>query len=1351
MKKDYIIGLDIGTTSVGYSVVEADNQKIMRKGNKHLWGVRLFESADTAAARREFRSTRRRYDRRKQRINLLQKEFKDEIFKVDPNFFIKMKESFFREDDKENKTVTISKEEKNKIKDYYKKYPTIYHLRNHLINSEKEEDIRLVYLAIHHIIKNRGNFLYSGNNFDVENLNIKEKTKDIFEDFSNINTDIQLPDYDDYLDLDTFESALLEPLKAIRKDKIKSLLSDFCSTKFISEFVKLICGNQFDINKLFNIETNDKSLKIKFDSTDYDDKYDDLEKLLGDNIEILDNLKQLYDMLFLKRLFKGSKNISISSLMLEKFNTHKKHLKFLTEIFKYDKALYNKVLNSKSKDISLYSKYVRNHIDNNSFIKELQKNLDILFSNNNIKQDLLDQYITEIQPKMENGEFLPRISDTENGRFPYQLHKYELEKIIENQSKYYPFLKNSLPDGTYKIVRLLEFKIPYYVGPLTSSDNSQFAWMIRKNNMDDVKIIPYNFDDVINKEDTAEEFIKRMISKCTYLLEENAIPNNSILYSKFKVLNELKQIRINGHRLEKEDEKYIYNELFLKSKGNITDKKFKEFLYSCKSFSMYKEDIEVTGYSADKKFANNMQSYIDFFGDDGIFVNTNYTDEDAENIIEWITIFEDKDILESKVRCNYPDLDNKAIKKIVNKRYKGWSSLSKKLLTGIYYKDDKTNTSKTIMDLMEETDKNFMQIINDKKYKFQDIIDKNNKIDNVNTINYNLVKDLATSPSTKRGIFQSLKVVSELTNYIGYDPQMIVIEMARENSNTGRTVDRKKYITKLYDSSKEFINNYKQLNNELKSQEKIDRAQEKLFLYFLQEGKSLYSGTPLNIDELDKYEVDHIIPRTLIKDDSIDNKALVLRSENQEKSASYVLPTQYRTSSNIKWWEHLKGIKLMSAKKFYNLKRKYYSDDDISGFINRQLVETRQITKHVANIIKNQYKNSKVVYLKAQLSHNYRERYELFKFREINDYHHAHDAYLAAVLGEYKEKHLKQNINFDSIKELNKKLIETKNYKKLHYGYVINSLDTEVDDILDKLDTVEFDKNTGEVTFDAASFNNQVEKTLYRNDILISKKVEYRTGEFYNQTKNKKGLSGVSLKKNLPTKLYGSYTSLKPSYATLVKYINKGKENQKLVGIPIYYVEKSKTDEYAIDNYLRKLLKLNDNDFLEVSTKRIPFFSLLDWDGQICYLVGASNKVEVCNGKEFHFDSKTMKKVKYSLRTLFNKTKPSNIEKYEKDLEYIIKYIVNTIEKEFLLYKNLISELKEMIQFNNLSLLSLEDKEKIIIELFKLLKCDSGNANFKFLNSKFSSAFGKKNDRTISHAKVHNKSVTGIRDKTYEF
>jgi len=30
---------------------------------------------------------------------------------------------------------------------------------------------------------------------------------------------------------------------------------------------------------------------------------------------------------------------------------------------------------------------------------------------------------------MENGEFLPRITDTENGKYPYQLNKDELINI----------------------------------------------------------------------------------------------------------------------------------------------------------------------------------------------------------------------------------------------------------------------------------------------------------------------------------------------------------------------------------------------------------------------------------------------------------------------------------------------------------------------------------------------------------------------------------------------------------------------------------------------------------------------------------------------------------------------------------------------------------------------------------------------------------------------------------------------------------------------------------------------------------------------------------------------------------
>ena len=122
MKKNYSIGLDIGNTSVGWAVIGDDDQKIIKKGKgsnrKALWGVRLFESADTASERRNFRSTRRRYDRRRWRISLLKDIFAEEIQKVDKNFFQKLQETFYNEKDCLNKKIHITAEERIKIKEY---------------------------------------------------------------------------------------------------------------------------------------------------------------------------------------------------------------------------------------------------------------------------------------------------------------------------------------------------------------------------------------------------------------------------------------------------------------------------------------------------------------------------------------------------------------------------------------------------------------------------------------------------------------------------------------------------------------------------------------------------------------------------------------------------------------------------------------------------------------------------------------------------------------------------------------------------------------------------------------------------------------------------------------------------------------------------------------------------------------------------------------------------------------------------------------------------------------------------------------------------------------------------------
>ena len=440
MKKKYNIGLDIGTTSVGWAVVEDGNQKIMRKGSKALWGVRLFEEAKTAAERRSFRSTRRRYDRRRYRIKLLQEEFQEEMNKVDNQFFQKMQESKYQEKDIRNKKVKITPEEKEAIKDYNDKYKTIYHLRKRLINDPTKADIRLVYLAIHHLIKYRGNFLYGSTSFNVNNLDLSEKLKSFLVSIQNTIPELEIPeDYEELIDIDELAKLLLNPSKNDIKVGLKENISLITNKNFSTELGKALVGNKFSVGKLFMLEDTETKIDMNFNGTDYEDKYSDLENFLGDKIESLSELKELYDVIFLKRLFKGNNNTNISELMVERYNQHEKDLKLLKTLFDKDRKLYNKLLRTSDK-VCLYDEYIHNQISNEDFIKELKKLLEQLFNSNpEIEQEYKTQYEIDMKKRMDNGDFLPKITDTENGKYPYQLNKDELIKIIENQGKYYPF------------------------------------------------------------------------------------------------------------------------------------------------------------------------------------------------------------------------------------------------------------------------------------------------------------------------------------------------------------------------------------------------------------------------------------------------------------------------------------------------------------------------------------------------------------------------------------------------------------------------------------------------------------------------------------------------------------------------------------------------------------------------------------------------------------------------------------------------------------------------------------------------------------------------------------------------
>lgn len=63
-KTDYMLGLKVGNTSVGFAAVDR-NYQIVRKHGKAIWGVRLFDEAQTAEKRGVARMARRSNYRRK--------------------------------------------------------------------------------------------------------------------------------------------------------------------------------------------------------------------------------------------------------------------------------------------------------------------------------------------------------------------------------------------------------------------------------------------------------------------------------------------------------------------------------------------------------------------------------------------------------------------------------------------------------------------------------------------------------------------------------------------------------------------------------------------------------------------------------------------------------------------------------------------------------------------------------------------------------------------------------------------------------------------------------------------------------------------------------------------------------------------------------------------------------------------------------------------------------------------------------------------------------------------------------------------------------------------------------------
>lgn len=543
---------------------------------------------------------------------------------------------------------------------------------------------------------------------------------------------------------------------------------------------------------------------------------------------------------------------------------------------------------------------------------------------------------------------------------------------------------------------------------------------------------------------------------------------------------------------------------------------------------------DITGIDGD--FKSSMRSAIEMS-------QFNLTDSEKGDAIKAITVFgDDKKLLRKRLKRQLGSkLSDEDIMRISKLKYKDWGRLSKEFLTEVYNVDKNTGELQfNIIHALWQTNDNLMELLGS-KYGFEQ--SRQNYLDGIQTGQSleKMVENLYISPAVKRPVYQSLKIMHEINKIQGHAPKKIFVEMTRKDGVKGDKGRKESRKTKLVDLYKKCGEDSGELWESLEKTPDDEFKRDRLYFYYTQFGKCMYTGEPINLSELynqNIYDVDHIFPRSKVKDDSLDNRVLVKKQVNAHKDNTYPLDSSIREKMKG-FWHLLMDKGLISKKKYERLTRATeLTDSELSDFIARQIVETSQSTKAVASLFKELYPNTEIVYVKASLVSEFRDESRGFGFlkcREVNDFHHAKDAYLNIVVGNVYNERCTHN------KSIFIEGLKTK-------AYSLNKM---------------FSFNTPNAwSIDDNKSIKIVRKTMNKNNIRFTRYAftqnggDQNNGGFFKRNLLKKGNGQVPVKQNSALsdiEKYGGYNKAYASYFSFIKYEDKnGKEMRRIVAINAY-------------------------------------------------------------------------------------------------------------------------------------------------------------------------------------------------------
>lgn len=1204
------VGLNLNDSAIGWSVMD-DNFRPVRKNGKTLTGVYKFEPGVSAEDRRLHRSSRRRTNRVKTRIKLLNSLMEEHLKKEDPTFLDRLARS--------NRAVSDPKRNfehsflfpDGSESDYKENYPTIYHLRWALMTEDRKFSVKEVYLALHHLIKYRGNFLFSMpvSEFNLSKVDFQGELDKLFDGLLTQNLLSNKIN-----DLVQAEHILLgnETKKNDKKKLLNALFVQKQETieqrKTQKALVTLLVGGKTDLNALVNLGSDEKHRVSLEDAT----SSEDLEAFMAicneEQQAVIKQLMEVWNVIQLNRILPGGE--SVSQMMIKRYNTHRDQLKVLKRFWKQQKPELRKELQQ------IYADYLDNVSTAQYSVKETMYRAyrKALGDDDSADAQLIMNWI-------DDDNFLPKLRVVENAIIPNQAHHLELDRIIDNQAKYYPWLA----EIKGKLDAIMSFKIPYYVGPLMEkregNERSKFSWMVRKEKG---KIYPWNFDEKVDKIATAENFIDRMIGKDTYLLTEKVLPKQSILYENYSVLNEINNVRINGKHLSRDLKVKVYD--LFKNHSRVTVKMMVD---------IYKEQNHlintpyVEGLSNKAAFTTNLNSYRAMKKIFGEKVDDKQYQKDIDTIIEYLAVFEERQIFVEKVKQEFDWISEEELQKVKalhgNPQFQGWGRLSRKLLLDI-----RDAQYKNVMGLLWNTNKNFASIISD-----DSINEKIEKISDNILQNYSLedvLNNAYASPQTRKTIKKMSVLMDDLDRVLKQNPETISIISGRYSGQNNYTYATLKALAK----NSEFSTN-KELSDELQDVFKNHKdliSNPKTVLYFTQGGKDMYTGEKLDLKKLNAYQIDYIISPRILKDETLNNEVLTNKPVNlngvvnvSREVGKNVMSGSNKTIRN--YWDSLLDKGFITKSKYQNL----ITDPDnitpyqVNSIIHRDLVETGHVVKLAAKILNERYPDTQIIETRTNLLNQLKDHFDFIQNPMINDYHFGFDAFLAAFVGRYMYLRYPKLRGYFVYGEY--QLLASKDFPKkmMHLNFLRDLFNEDLDDVVEPY--------SDQLVINREKAIASLNKVYNYHYMLVTKElVAYENGQLFNETKYKANYHSdvqrtlIPMKRDKDPKLYGGYTSEKAGYLLLVKIgLPKQEPFFRLLKMPIRFIDdlkrmnKSAAEKRTLEIVQAQLSKKERNNAKVVA----PYIKMnqLFIDGKVKF--SARTSAYMCNETQLCLSHKSLK------------------------------------------------------------------------------------------------------------------------------